>query len=549
MSKKKTKEEFIKESISIHGNKYDYSKVDYVNNREKVCIICPEHGEFWQSPMKHLSGQGCPLCSTTKKNTTDNFISDAKAVHGNKYDYSKVKYVNNRTKVCIICPEHGEFWQEPHNHLKGRGCPICAKTKTKPHKYTTETFIKLASEIHEKKYDYSETEYIDMNTKVKIICPEHGEFWQLPYLHINGAACPKCSNISVGVKKRSNKDAFISRAIEIHGDKYDYSKVKYITAKHKVLISCPNHGEFWQTPDKHLGGCGCPKCMQPYSKNEIEIFDFVKSIVGEKNVVSHDRSILNGKEIDILIPSLNIAIEYNGLYWHDKDKNYHISKTEECKKKGIRLIQIFEDEYLSHKDIVLNKIQHILGRSTCQEKVMGRKCKIEKIQIKEAKQFLETNHIQGFAPASVHFGAKYNGRLVAVMCFKKEGDEWELVRFASDLNTICQGVGGKMFYAFIREYDPISIKSFADRRWSIEGNNLYTKLGFKFDGYTPVDYRYYNPYDGAVRHHKFGFRKQILHKKYGLPLTMTESEMTAKLGYSKIYDCGLIRYKWEKAGV
>ena len=501
MSKKKTKEEFIKESISIHGNKYDYSKVDYVNNREKVCIICPEHGEFWQSPMKHLSGQGCPLCSATKKNTTDDFISDAKAVHGNKYDYSKVKYVNNKTKVCIICPEHGEFWQEPHNHLKGRGCPICAKTKTKPHKYTTESFINLASEIHEKKYDYSETEYVDMNTKVKIICPEHGEFWQLPYLHINGAACPKCSNISVGAKKRSNKDAFISRA------------------------------------------------MQPYSKNEIEIFDFVKSIVGEKNVVSHDRSILNGKEIDILIPSLNIAIEYNGLYWHDKDKNYHISKTEECEKKGIRLVQIFEDEYLSHKDIVLNKIQHILGRSTCQEKVMGRKCKIEKIQIEEAKLFLKANHIQGFAPASVHLGAKYNGRLVAVMCFKKEGNEWELVRFASDSNTVCQGVGGKMFYAFIREYNPISIKSFADRRWSIDGNNLYTKLGFKFDGYTPVDYRYYNPYDGAVRHHKFGFRKQILHKKYGLPLTMTESEMTAKLGYSKIYDCGLIRYKWEKAGV
>lgn len=546
MSKKKTLNEFIEEAHSIHDHKYNYSKAEYVDNRTPICIICPEHGEFWQTPSKHLAGQGCPKCSKTLKGNSISFVQKAIAVHGNKYDYSKVEYVNNKTKVCIICPEHGEFWQDPHNHLKGKGCPMCGKEIKKPHKYTTETFIKKAEETHSIKYDYSETSYVDMGTKVKIICPEHGEFWQLPFLHINGAMCPMCSSKANGLNKRSNKDIFIERAKEIHGDKYDYSKIRYITAKHKVLISCPTHGEFWQTPDKHLQGCGCPNCTQPYSKNEIEICNFVKSIVGEENVVEHDRILLKGKELDIYIPTLKLAIEYNGLYWHSKDKNYHISKTNECKKIGIRLIQIFEDEYLQHKDIVLSKLQHLIGGYVTEEKIMGRKCDVEQISVADSKIFLNNNHIQGFASATIHLGAKYCGNLIAVMSFKKEGNTWELVRFASKNGIICQGVGGKLFSYFIKNYNPSTVKSFADRRWTINENNLYTKIGFKFDGYLPPNYKYYNPYNGAIRHHKFNFRKQILHKKYGLPLTMTETEMTEKLGYSKIYDCGLIRYVWKR---
>lgn len=546
MSKRKTKEDFIREARLIHGDKYDYSKVQYVNNREKVCIVCPEHGEFYQSPTKHLSGQGCPFCSSTKKGDADRFIAEAKKIHGNRYDYSKVVYVNNREKVCIICPEHGEFWQDPHNHLKGKGCPVCGKNKSKPQKYTTESFIQKATEIHEGKYDYSKTVYSGMDSKVNIICPIHGEFWQLPYLHINGAGCPECAHISGGLERRNNREVFITRAREIHGDKYDYSNVKYITAKHKVLISCPTHGEFWQTPDKHLQGCGCPKCVQPFSKSEVEILNFIKSIVGAENVVEHNRTVLKGKELDIFIPSLKIAVEYNGLYWHNKDKDYHFSKTIECEKQGIRLIQIFEDEYLQHKDIVMEKLRHLMGHASYEEKIMGRKCTVSKISMEIAKDFLSNNHIQGFAAGTIHLGAKYNDRLVAVMSFKKEGDEWELVRFASKSNILCQGVGGKMFSYFVKEYNPLQVKSFADRRWSIDGNNLYTKIGFEFDGYVPPDYKYYSPFDGTIRQHKFGFRKQTLHKKYGLPLEMTESEMTAKLGYAKIYDCGLIRYKWKK---
>ena len=126
MPKRKTKDEFIKDAIEIHNDKYDYSKVEYVNNRTKVCIICPKHGEFWMKPNSHLSGQGCPKCSGVAKLTTEEFVERAKQIHGDKYDYSKVNYVNARTKVCIICPEHGEFWVIPNDMLhKNVGCRKC----------------------------------------------------------------------------------------------------------------------------------------------------------------------------------------------------------------------------------------------------------------------------------------------------------------------------------------------------------------------------------------------------------------------------------------
>ena len=148
------KNDFIEKAKTIHSNKYDYTKVEYVNASTKVCIVCPEHGEFWQDPKHHLKGQGCPKCSkissSQKKTlTTEEFIQRARKVHGDKYDYSKVIYEKNNKKVCIICTEHGEFWQTPHNHLKGQDCPKCSgRFQT-----DTEYFIEKAKKIHGNKYD------------------------------------------------------------------------------------------------------------------------------------------------------------------------------------------------------------------------------------------------------------------------------------------------------------------------------------------------------------------------------------------------------------
>ena len=180
-------QEFIEKAKKIHGDKYDYSKVEYKGAHTKVCIICPEHGEFCIRVSHFLAGHRCPKCAGNAKLTTDEFIKKAREIHGDKYDYSKVEYKNYDTKVCIICPKHGEFWQIPRYHLNGKGCPKCAGNI----RLTTEEFIRRAKEVHGDKYDYSKVEYVNSQTKVCIICPEHGEFWTFPNNHLK-CECPKC---------------------------------------------------------------------------------------------------------------------------------------------------------------------------------------------------------------------------------------------------------------------------------------------------------------------------------------------------------------------
>ena len=551
-------EEFIEKGREIHGNKYDYSKVKYKNTTTKVCIICPEHGEFWQTPKAHiLYGYGCSKCGRKKcadktSLTTEQFIAKAKRIHADKYDYSKVEYFNAYTKICIICPEHGEFWQTPHDHLNGAGCPKCGNIKKKEaRQLTTEEFKEKAKKIHGNKYDYSKTNYISTKEKVCIICPEHGEFWQTPNCHLNGQGCPKCGNINISQKKKKALDVLINEFKQIHGDKYDYSKVEYNGCDELITIICPEHGEFKQRSHDHLAGHGCPKCGIRLSNAENEIYDFCKSLY--PSAQQSNRSIISPYELDIYIPEISAAIEYNGLIWHSEkyktDKNYHLKKLNACKDKGIKLLQIFEDEYLNNRQIVFEKIKHILKKCDNLPKIMGRKCEIKKIKKEYAEEFLNKYHIQGFVSSTIYLGSYYNNELVAVMSFKQEHEKnhWELTRFASNYNYVCQGIGGKLFKHFVRFWNPEEIKSFADRRWTIdEKNNIYLQLNFKFDTYTPPEYKYFKTSDGIIRQHKFSFRKQKLYKKYGLPLTMTEREMTEQLGYTRIYDCGLIKYVWKK---
>lgn len=289
------------------------------------------------------------------------------------------------------------------------------------------------------------------------------------------------------------------------------------------------------------------------SKYEKEISNFLTN-----NNIEHEcnRQILIGRELDIFIPSKNIAIEFNGLRWHTewsggKDRYYHLDKTVKCNEKGIGLIHIFEDEYVASKDIVFSKLSHILNiKNENIINIHGRKCIIKEINRDDSKIFLNENHIQGFASSTLYLGAFYENNLVAVMSFKKEtnnSDKWELTRFATKIGTHCRGIGGKLFSYFVKNYYPNEVKSFADRRWTVDiNNNLYINLGFKIGDILKPEYRYYNnKIDKYKRIHKFSFRKQKLSKKYGFPLSMTETEMAKELGYDRIWDCGLVKYVWK----
>ena len=482
--------------------------------------------------------------------TTKEFIEKSILVHGNKYDYSETD-LNNRddkSRITIICPKHGKFYMKPTLHLKGQECPKC-----KGKGLTLEDIINNANEIHNNKYDYSKVVFTKMHDKVTIICPIHGEFKQTLSKHISKhQGCPKCSAIERGKQRLMGSTLFFKKANKIHNFKYDYSNSIYNGMNSTFKYICPIHGEIEQRPFDHLRGFGCFKCANLESKKENEIYNFLKQYFD--NVKQGNRTILNGKELDIYIPSKNIAIEYNGLRWHSeefgKDKWYHLNKTLECNKQNVKLLHIFEDEYLNKSEIVLNKLKHILKIDNNLPKIMGRKCSIEVINKDIAKDFLNSYHIQGFAPSTVYLGAMYDSQLIAVMTFKIESKnslKWELNRFASDYHFICQGVGGKLFNYFIKHYNPTEIKSFADRRWTVDVNdNLYVKLGFKLEKILNPDYEYILKSNPTNRLHKFNFRKQLLNKKYNLSLTLSETEMVKELGYVKIWNCGLFKFIWKK---
>ncbi len=286
MSKRYTKEEFIKKSVEIHGDRYDYSKVEYINSRNKVIIICKIHGDFEQVPYSHMSdGNGCIKCNMSKLNT-ELFIKKSVEIHGDRYDYSLTKYINGKN-VDIICKIHGLFNQNHSSHLRGKGCSEC-----------------------------------------------------------------------VGLL-RLNNDIFIKRSEQIHGDKYDYSLVDIKNSKNKILIICKIHGNFIQSPHKHLIGRGCVKCGTSYGKKEnkwLDNFDIRK----EYRQYRIDKYIVDGYD-----PITNTVYEFNGDYWHgnpikyEKDEinkscnktfgelyNSTLEKENKLKVLGYNFISIWESDFI-----------------------------------------------------------------------------------------------------------------------------------------------------------------------------------------------------------
>lgn len=373
MSRKITTETFIKELKEKWGDKYDFSKVNYINAHTKVCIVCPKHGEYWTYPVT-IRTSGCRKCSVEKHSlTTEEFIEKARKVHTDKYDYSKVNYINANTKVCIVCPEHGEFWQTPASHLNGIGCPKCGFERIREkNKITLNEFIKKAKEVHGDKYGYSKVEYVNSKTKVCIICPEHGEFWQTPDSHLRGGGCKKCLNEKLSSDRLLTTEEWIEKARKVHGDKYDYSKTIYKGYYEKVCITCPEHGEFWQLAYNHLQGKGCGQCRMSQLENRVNQLLLKNKIKFEYNI--RPDFLKNGKSyrsLDFYLPDYNIAIECQGVqhfsdskyYKRSGDKAYHDDKLkyEDCKKQGIRIIYFSNYIIDNYIDTVFNNDKDLLN--------------------------------------------------------------------------------------------------------------------------------------------------------------------------------------------
>jgi len=362
--RRKTTEEFIEESKKIHGNIYDYSKVNYINAYTKVEIICKIHGSFFQRPDKHLIGQRCPICSKEKTSLgKEGFTKLAKNIHGDKYDYSKVNYINNKTKVEIICKIHGNFWQRVGDHLNNHGCPLCGDLVIKEKlSDSSEDFIIKAKKIHGDRYDYSKVNYYNNTTKVEIICKTHGNFWQIPSDHLRHHGCKKCYYAKI----LSNTEDFINKANIVHNNLYDYSKVNYINNITKIEIICKIHGSFWQIPYIHLQNHGCPVCNS--SKGEMLIANYLEkhkiSFIPQKRF--DDCKNVNPLPFDFYLPNYNILIEFDGKQHFEVNEffggkenfikqqiNDNI-KTNYSKENNISLIRIRYDE-IDYVDKILTK--------------------------------------------------------------------------------------------------------------------------------------------------------------------------------------------------
>lgn len=294
-------------------------------------------------------------------------------------------------------------------------------------------------------------------------------------------------------------------------------------------------------------GSGCPFCNKSkYSKSEKEIFEFIKSIESSE-IIENSRNIIKPYELDIYIPSKSIAIEFDGLYYHselfNKDKNYHLNKTELCEKQNIQLIHIFEDEWLFKQDVVKSKLKQILQLNNNLPKIYARKCEIREIYSKIKNEFLNKFHLQGEDKSSIKLGAFYNGELISVMTFSKgsiaKGSKnieniWELSRFCSNYNNHIIGIAGKLLSYFKNNYEWKKIFSYADRRWSL--GNVYRQIGFEIEHTTKPNYFYYK--NSFNRIHRFNLRKRP-----DEPKDIPEWILRSKEGYHRIYDCGHYKFK------
>lgn len=595
----KRKKEFIIKSNKTHNNKYDYSKIEYKNSQTKVEIICPKHSSFWVRPDAHVRKVGCPKCKGGVSYTKQEFIYKASLLHNNKYDYSKVEYINSDNKVEIICPHHGSFFIRPANHIAGQSCSSCSGVKKK----NTEEFIEQSIQVHSNKYSYDETIYVNNRTNVKIYCQKHGYFEQIPKEHLKGRGCPKClvylgenkielilNKLNVFYIKEFSFNNFISSkgrklpfdfylpeyniCIEYDGRQHYEPVAKFggLEAYKLQLINdsikddyCIKHNILLLRIQKKYEKVGFRLLEEVININKskkikfstINYISFFKLNNNEEHIIKFILDNYKGRyEIDnftINLIDINLSFRILSNYRNNEllEDKYHSNNIKiEYSKKGIKLIQIYEDLWNSKNEIIKSRILNLLKLTN---KTYARKFKIKEISKKEANLFLEENHLQGKLLSGDYFISLVDNdeNIFSVMVFGKlrknlgsmpSLNEYELLRFCNKNYISITGSASKMLKYFVNKYNPIKIISYADKKWSDINDNLYQKINFNYISETKLSYSYII---GKERKNRFKLRKDILVKKLNIKEIKehTESEICKSLNIFRIYECG--SYKFE----
>lgn len=395
---------------------------------------------------------------------------------------------------------------------------------------TQQEVFDRCNKIFNNKYNYTNSVFVNTRTPMDIVCPIHGNFSIPPKRHLKGQGCPDCGAEYARTWRKGNWKHFVEESKQRFGDVYDFINIEdeYENSHSKIHIKCKKCGNiFPKIACDHLTSPfgGCHHCYSNISSSELEIGEFVQTLVGDDEVLFGDRTILNGKELDIFIPSKSIAIEFDGLRYHNdstKPKNYHLSKTKECEKHKIKLIHIFEDEWIYKNDIVKSMLSSLFN--SYQVVLTAEDCQIKSIDFEKSSNFLGSNYIHGETDSDINYGLIYNDDIVSIMCFKKCDDgEYKLNGFCNKLNTTVINSELLLFNKFVAENNPNNILFIYDRRnYNV---NLGEKLYFKIYAIMPPDHFY-------VKKDKRIYKNDA-----------TQSQIKA---LHKIYDCGNIVYKWNK---
>lgn len=332
-----TFDQFIEKTRKVHGDQYTYHRDFFGKAKEKIKITCSIHGDFWQERGNHLQGAGCFDCGVRKsadacRDTLKNFIKKARKIHGDRYDYSQIqKYNNNSTKMEIVCKEHGSFLMTANAHLSQKqNCPECALIQsTKDQILDVEIVKKRFENIHDGFYEYDFDTYEKFSSKMKMICPDHGDFWQTCSNHYNGETCRQCANKRISKSKFKGQEYFLNMAIETNGDKYDYSKSVYTGSHDKIEITCPDHGSFWTTAKSHmLYGIGCNKCSNIGTSDKEQAWLKSLNIENLKTQYYLGKNDTSGRgySVDGYDPTTNTVYEFHGNYYHGHPDLYDQEK-------------------------------------------------------------------------------------------------------------------------------------------------------------------------------------------------------------------------------
>ena len=560
----------------------------------KQCVICNK--DF--NPGKHKQTLTCSneCLKTYQKNTKEERLQKAKnallAKHGVDHP-SKIPGHMNKVKKTKLEKYGNENYNNRDSTIKtnieryGGTSPTCDKNiiekikqtkkelykdenynnreqakNTSIEKYGVEHHLQLSEFMEKQKKTNKEKNGLDYNVLsnesrqalINYNLEKYGtDFFFSSKEHLDGVRNSKIEKL---------KKIFQENELEFDFEKHTISREKNENIFSYVLydIKCKKCNTVFQTKIQYKIPV-CRNCY-PIASNsiiQIEFEEFIKTLnIPYKH---NDRTVIKPFELDIILEEFNLAFEINGNYFHselggEKDKYYHLMKTQMCKEKGIKLIHIFEDEWLFKKDIVKSRIKNLLQKTD--KKIYGRSCEIKEIENDLKSKFLYENHIQGNSIDKIKIGLFHEDALVSVMTFGKlrkalgnkssSTDEYELIRFCNKSNTNVVGSFSKMFNYFIKNYKPAKIITYADIRWSGINyeNTVYNKNGFVFIDYTKPSYFYVEKKDYLNRYHRFSYRKDVLLKMFpNSSIEKSEWQIAMKNGFDRIWDCGTMKFEWK----